>query len=278
VSNPERDAVRGYYESFGRREWQRLEQEDDGAVEFALQTRFLARWLPPGGRVLDLGGGPGRQTIWLAQHGHRVVLGDLSPTLLAIAREQIAAASVSDAVEAILELDATDLSALASGSFDAVLALGPFYHLPSPADRELAAREIKRVLRPGGVLLAAVMPRYVRLLAAVFERGASVFPEAATLLLEEGIYHDERPGRFTGAYLFRPDEVAPFFASHGFGQLALLASQGILGLVQEEAAALRTRDPLAHERLLEVAAATAGDPSILGLSTHLLYVGRKTEL
>src|SRR5919199_4266218 len=124
-----KDAVRAYYAAFGEREWQRLINPDDGAVEFTLTKELLARYLPSSGRILDLGGGPGRYTIWLAQRGYQVVLADLLPELLAIARTQIADAGVSQQVEAIVEADACDLSCWPSASFDAILCLGPFYHL-----------------------------------------------------------------------------------------------------------------------------------------------------
>ncbi len=110
--------------------------------------------------MLDLGGGPVRYTIWLAERGYQVVLGDLSPELLAIARTQIAAAGVDHQVEAIVEADACDLSRWHDASFDAVLCLGPFYHLPDPADRAQAVQELARVLRPGGIAAVALMPRY----------------------------------------------------------------------------------------------------------------------
>ena len=106
-----KDAVRAYYASFSEREWQRLTNPDDGTVEFALTKQLLATYLPPSGRVLDLGGGPGRYTIWLAERDYQVVLADLSPELLAIARTQIAAAGVNQQVEAVVEADACDLTA-----------------------------------------------------------------------------------------------------------------------------------------------------------------------
>jgi S-adenosylmethionine-dependent methyltransferase len=81
-----KDAVRAYYATFGEREWQRLTNPDDGAIEFALTQRLLATYLPPFGRILDLGRGPGRYTIWLVERSYQVVLADLSPELLAIAR------------------------------------------------------------------------------------------------------------------------------------------------------------------------------------------------
>ena len=148
-----KDRVRAYYASFGEREWQRLTNPDDGAVEFALTKRLLATHLPPSGRVLDLGGGPGRYTIWLAERGYQVVLADLSPELLAIARTQIAAAGIGQQVEAIVEADACDLSRWPDASFDAVLCLGPFYHLPDPADL------VRRLSEGNGASVPAPAPR-----------------------------------------------------------------------------------------------------------------------
>ena len=49
---------------------------------------------------------------------------------------------------------------LPDGSADAVLLLGPLYHLASRADRIAAIREAARVLRPGGALFAAAISRW----------------------------------------------------------------------------------------------------------------------
>ena len=93
------EAVRQYYLRFDRSEWTRLERPE-GSVEFAVNTHFLAQHLPQRGRVLDLGGGPGRYASWLAERGHRVTLADLSPNLLDIARAELNSALVEDIVEA----------------------------------------------------------------------------------------------------------------------------------------------------------------------------------
>jgi 2-polyprenyl-3-methyl-5-hydroxy-6-metoxy-1,4-benzoquinol methylase len=90
--------VRGYYDEFGEREWSRLENPADGTIEFAVTCHALANHLPPEGRVLDLGGGPGRYTLWLAERGYRVALADLSPALLDIARARVAASAVSERI------------------------------------------------------------------------------------------------------------------------------------------------------------------------------------
>ena len=271
-------AVRAYYASFGEREWARLEDPGDGALEFALTCHTLATHMPSDAYALDIGGGPGRYTIWLAQRGHRVVLADLSPDLLSIARAKIEQAGVGARVEDIVQADARDLSAWVDESFDAVLSLGPFYHLPDPEDRRRAAAEMSRVLRPGGFAFVALMPRYSflrRTLAIPDERHHLAQPDFVRRLLEDGVFINDIPGRFTHGWGARPEEVAPFFEQHGFTTLELLAAEGIVMDIQRALFDLARSDPATYQAAFDVILRTASAPSILGMATHLLYVGRK---
>src|SRR2546426_7060416 len=138
----DRSSVKAYYASLGEGEWQRLERPADGAVEYAVTLAALERHLARASAILDIGGGPGRYEIVLAERGHRVTLADLSPELLVIAREKVRAAHAEDRVSEIVEADACDLSRWEAGSFDAALSLGPFYHLTEAREREAAAREL----------------------------------------------------------------------------------------------------------------------------------------
>jgi SAM-dependent methyltransferase len=272
------EAIRSYYDQYGEREWERLTRPADGVVELAINQHTLTRYLPPASTVLDIGGGPGRYTIWLAEQGHRVTLADLSPALLEVARREVAAAGVEERVDAIVEADACDLSRWEDGSFDAVLALGPFYHLPDPTDRERAAAEVTRVLRPGGLAFVALMPRLTFLRRTIALTGGQHLltqPGFVDRILKEGVYLDDRAGRFTGGYGVQPDEVEPFFARHGLAQLTLLASESVVPDLQEQMAALATTDPAAYQAAVGALIRTAAEPSILGMANHLLYVGQK---
>lgn len=264
------DALRAYYDARGESEWHRLDNPYEGAIEQELHRRAFEELVPREARVLDLGGGPGKWAIWLASRGNRVVLADLSPALLEIGRRKLAEAGVE--AEAVLEVDARDLGRFSDDEFDVVLSLGPFYHLTAAADRETAAREAHRVLRPGGLLLATVMTRYSWLLGALLETGSSRLP-AIRRALEDGIYHNEEAGRFTEAYLHRPEEVVTFFEASGFETRRVMASQSFLYLAQEQVAELHERDAEAYEALLDLAYESATDPSILGISGHILYAG-----
>src|SRR5258706_2936598 len=84
------DEARGYYTHFGKREWSRLTNPADGALEFAVNRSVIARHLATGARGLDIGGGPGRYALWLAGLGHHFALADLSPQLLAMPRWPVA--------------------------------------------------------------------------------------------------------------------------------------------------------------------------------------------
>ena len=266
--------VRAYYDARGESEWHRLENPYEGLIEGEIHRRALVELLPSGARVLDLGGGPGRWTIWLARRGHRVVLGDISPALLEIARRELLEAGLE--AEAIEEMDARDLARFGDREFDAVLALGPFYHLVDLAERMRAAREVVRVLRPGGVLAASVMVRYAWAIELVLEGGSARAAEAKAVV-ETGAYAAGDGANFTQAYLHHPQEVAAFFETAGFETIRLLASEGLLEMVQERVAELRERDEAAFEALIDIAYSAADDPAVLGLSGHLLYCGRAPQ-
>jgi ubiquinone/menaquinone biosynthesis C-methylase UbiE len=274
----ENDPVRDYYDGFGEREWLRLENPSDGAIEYAVTRYMLAKYVPNNARVLDIGGGPGRYAIWLAQRGCHVVLADLSPELLSIARKKIAQAGIDTLVEEIVEANACDLSHWVDNSFDAVLSLGPFYHLPNPEDRIRAITELKRVLRPGGIAFVAFMPRYTfirRILAIPDERHHLVDPEFVERVLEEGIFINDIPGRFTNGYGVRPEEVVPFFKKYGFKKLEILSTESIIPDVQRQLFDLTVIDQSTYDTILNIILRTVSEPSILGMAAHLLYIGEK---
>jgi SAM-dependent methyltransferase len=113
------------------------------AIEFVRTKELLQRFLPPPpATVLDVGEGPGAYALWLADLGYRVHLIDA----VALHVEQATTASEGRFTTALG--DARDLPDDDS-SRDAVLMLGPLYHLTDRTDRIRALEEGRRVLRPG---------------------------------------------------------------------------------------------------------------------------------
>ena len=272
------EPVKAYYASFGEREWERLRNPDDGFMEYAITRKMLSKYLKPKSRILDIGGGPGRYAMWLAHHHHHVVLADLSPELLAVARVKLSEAGETANVEEIVQADACDLSRWPDNSFDAVLSMGPLYHLIDANDRIKALSELLRVLRSDGVAFVALMPRYAflrRTLAMPDERRHLLQPEFVANILEKGEFINDIPGRFTNGYGVRPAEVSPFFEKHGFKTLTLMAAEGIAGNLQRILSELEQNDPATYQTALDVILSTANDPAILGMASHLLYIGKK---
>jgi S-adenosylmethionine-dependent methyltransferase len=274
-----KELVRNYYETFGENEWHRLTRPE-GVIEFTITTHVLNKYLPPYGRVLDLGGGPGRYSIWLAQRHYRVVLADLSPHLLKIAQQKIMEAGVQAQIEEVIICDACDLSHFEDGTFDAVLCLGPFYHLVEPADRERAALELVRVLKPDGLAFVAFIPIYTflrRTLVLTEERHHLAQSEFVVRLMKEGIFLNDVANKFNTGYGVHPGEVGPFLEKYGLKMIDLLADTSFAAPYAPQLAELATSDPKVYERIMEIIIKTANDPSILGASIHLLYVGQKRK-
>jgi SAM-dependent methyltransferase len=174
-------------------------------------------------------------------------------------------------------LDARDLPVLPGACFDAVVCLGPFYHLPDPADRARAGSELGRVLRPGGVAFVGLMPRLAllcRTMALADERRHLLQANFVEQLLADGAFFNDVPGRFTHGYGARPEEVGPFFDQMCFDMLALRSTESITVGLQDALPELLADESLAAA-VLSLAIKYAAEPSTLGFAYHLLYVGRQ---
>lgn len=133
-------------------------------IEFEVTLRTILGLLSPAkpSTVLDIGGATGRYAFALAENGHDVTLVDVSPGLLGIARARAAANPTSPAPTHILECDALHIDALDLDRevFDAVLLLGPLYHIMSSTLRDDAFRKAWARVAPGGVLVCAWVSRW----------------------------------------------------------------------------------------------------------------------
>lgn len=245
----------------------------DGALEFARTQVLLERYLPgPGSVVIDVGGGPGRYSLWLASRGYRVHLIDPVPLHIEQARAASGGALASIETGDALELRFPDETA------DAVLLLGPLYHLLEPEDRVRALAEARRVCRPGGVVVAAAISRFASALDGL---RAGYLIDRAFAQIVAGDLSDGRhrnptghPAYFTTAYFHRPEELAAECEAAGLTHEETLAVEGIGWLLPGLDTWLA--DESRKSILLNTLAQLEGEPSLLGASAHLLAVARRT--
>ena len=240
-----------------------------GRVERARTEEVLTRWLPPPpARILDVGGGPGTYVPWLTGRGYEVDLVDPVPLHVEKAGEAGAAsARLGDA----RSLDEPDQG------FDVVLLLGPLYHITERAGRVAALAEARRVVREGGVVAVAAISRFASLLDGLF-RGALDDPAFAAIVerdLVDGQHRNPtpRPEWFTTAFFHHPEELKGEVAAAGLRLEELVGLEGPAWLLSDLEG--RWADEARRERILGAARAVEREPSLVGLSAHLLAVARR---
>lgn len=269
-ARPPREVL-AYYER--GEEDERLER-DEGRLERCRTEELLLRYLPvPPAVVLDVGGGTGRYATWLATRGYAVHLVDPVPLHLDQARAH-SAAQPHAPLASVRQGDARHLDWPAE-EVDAVVLLGPLYHLTERGDRIRALNEAYRVLRSSGVVLAAAISRFASALDGLARHFFSD-PRYAAITwqdLANGQHRGTEDAFFTTAYLHRPEELEAELTEAGFGETQVLAIEGPAWMLQDFDR--QWEDAVLREIMLEVARRTEAEPSLLGASSHLLAVGRK---
>jgi SAM-dependent methyltransferase len=241
-----------------------------GRLEYLRTWDVLCRVLPAApAAVLDVGGATGVYAGPLAEAGYRVHVVDPVPEHVA---EAAARTGVTAVVGDVRALPAADRTA------DAVLLLGPLYHLLDRADRVAAWREAGRVVRPGGVVVAATINRFASMFDG-FVKGYFGDPRFRPLVehaLARGVHRNLDADRtwFTSAYFHHPAELAAEVTESGLIMDRLIAVESPLWMSGPRLDQILV-DPGMTELLLEMLRAVEEEPSLLGASSHLLTIARQ---
>lgn len=245
-----------------------------GELERLRKQAILARNLPPAPAVIfDVGGGAGIYAFPLAKQGYQVHL--IDPVELHLEQARSYAATSGVTLASIARGDARHLD-IRSGNADAVLLLGPLYHLVDHSDHLQALREALRILKPRGVLFAASISRFASLidgLASGFFRDEE-FRRIIVADLASGQHRNpmNHPAYFTTAYFHRPEDLAAELRDAGFSDVQILAVEG-----PAWSAALFGEawdNPAQRQSLMEFLSLIEREPSVQGASADLMGVAR----
>ena len=267
------DKIIEYYNVFD--EQTRL-SENWGQIEFIRTQIIISRYLNKTPSViLDVGGAAGRYSCWLAKEGHEVHLIDPVPLHI----EQAQAASDNQPEAPLASCNVGDARQLEFNDeiAEAVLLLGPLYHLVEVEDRNRCLSEAYRVLKRGGYLFAAGISRF----ASTIDGLASgyfldpVFRRIMREDLETGRHQNptKQPAYFMDTFFHHPDELRSEVSGSGFEIAGLFAIEGISYLMKEFDKNWNIEDN--RRFLLEIIGKIEEEASLIGASPHIMCVGVK---
>lgn len=267
------DEITGYYEKGG--EIDRLTQ-GIGLLELARSKEIIGRYLPGGPAiVVDVGGGPGTYACWLAKAGYEVHLVDPIPFHVQTA-EQTSNSQPDSPLSSITLGDARSLE-FPNNFADIVLLFGPLYHLTTKEDRIVALREVHRILRPDGRLLAVAISRFATLNVGL-QRDWLADPDFFRALKEEVASGQHRtpknwPDLFTTAYFHLPIELQNEVVEAGLSLETILAVEGP-GWISPNFGG-QWQDLERRKNILSAIRWIEEETSLLGFSPHIIAVARK---
>lgn len=261
--------IRQFYDDSADKESRRLERHQ---LERDMTWRYLDKYLPRQGKILEIGAATGAYTIPLAKRGYSVTAVDFSPNLLEICQKKVKEEGLREKVNCLVA-DARDMAGVVAADFDAALMMGPLYHLILEEDRRQALQEVFQRLKPRGIIFSTFISRY-----GIWGDVMKDLPHYIELqkdvhsVIYEGKDADlaYKKGNFRG-YFATPAEIVPLHEATGFKTLTLagIETAGIRDEIYNELKGKR------RQSWLDLLFSISTEKSIIGASNHILYIGVK---
>ena len=260
--------VRKFYNENVSKEWERLERHP---FEFAITVAKMDCYIQPGDTILDIGGGPGRYSLYYAKKGCQVTLFDLSEENVHFGLQQ--AEQLQVPLKGIAG-DARFADTLVQEQYDHVFLMGPLYHLSDPADRRQAIQAALHCLKPGGKLYVS----FIMLLSGI-HYALTYMPECILDPVETNYLQSVRENKtffghtFTFAYFTPQHEIEPLMAEFPLKKLHRFAQEGILTAREPQ---LLQQPAEVVEAWIRLAVELCEREDLLALAEHHMYIGEKS--
>lgn len=245
------------------------------SMEKIRSQEIIMRYLPkPPARILDVGGAHGVYSFWLSQKGYDVHLVDIVPLHVDQAGKYSEQTGIK--LASALVGDARDLP-YPDNHFDVVLLMGPLYHLTDEKDRIRALSEAKRVLKTDGVVICAAISRFASMLDGF--RKDLVHDRHFMRMMKQDLINGQHrndtdnAGYFTTSFFHHPDELKSEIARSGLDFAGLFAVEGFSEFINDIDEKCKKEEYL--KILLDTLRSVETEESLLGLSNHLIGVGKK---
>lgn len=269
VDKENSEVIKAHYNEAPQVEWDRTKED---RIEYIITTRMLEKYIHPGDKVLDIGGGPGRYSTWLATKGCEVTLLDLSDGNISFAQNKAKELGLS--IKTICG-NALEPKLYPEESFDHVLIMGPMYHIYKEEDRRKVIDNALAHLKSNGKIYIA----FINLFA-----GTMYYLDQWLTGFWEEISSDNQYGEcitnnqswqgsaFTEARFEALPEIKRFCNSFGLRQVTMFGQEGFLGTHISHIEELE--EP--HRSLwIEYAYKMCEMEDYLIMSSHIMYIGKK---
>jgi ubiquinone/menaquinone biosynthesis C-methylase UbiE len=257
-----------YYENY--KEEDRLTTNNARRIEFLTTIRFLERIMKGKLTILDCAAGTGVYAFYLADKGHQVTATDITPRHISYIEEKLndKPYSMDTAV-----LDATDMRCFSDESFDVVLNMGPFYHLIDEKSRIQCFDESLRVLKKGGFLATAYIPRFYLNQLIAMSDDRYLDKQLLEQIKETGVLHHNDPKCFwTDTYYSSFDEMESLYKRYDLEIVEHFAQDGLAPVFATKV------DKWSAEQFkiwMDYHLSVCSEKSVLGMSNHVVIIGRK---
>lgn len=229
-------------------------------VEFLNTVKFVEKYLKPGDRILDIGAGAGAYSLYFASMGYEVDALELSDRNIRDFQEKIR----PEMKLTLTQGNALDLSRYADETYDVVLLMGPLYHLQDDADKKRAIQEAKRVCRKDGILAFAFITHDMIFLTELMYDDhyfASGDYDHGTMRLNDF------------PFVFKTvAESRSLLEECGIRILHAVAVDGPSELMAEKINKMNDEE---YGQYLKYVDMICEKPEMLGMSNHLLYIGKQ---
>jgi 2-polyprenyl-3-methyl-5-hydroxy-6-metoxy-1,4-benzoquinol methylase len=260
--------VINYYEHY--KEEDRFTTNNARRIEFLTTIAFLDKTLKGKLNVLDCAAGTGAYAFYLADKGHKVTATDITPRHVSYINEELKEKPYHMDTSV---LDATDMSCFSDESFDVVLNMGTFYHLIDEQSRIKCFEESIRVLKKGGILVTAYIPRFYLNQMIAMSNDKYVDKQLLEQIRETGVLkHDDPKCFWTDTYYSSFDEMQELYQKYNLEIVEHFAQDGLAPLFAEKVDKWNVEQ---FKIWLDYHMSVCTEKSIIGMSNHVIIIGRK---
>ena len=240
----------------------RLIKDHTHNLEFVVTQHYLDNIIKQGDKILEVGAGTGRYSLYWASKGYDVTAIEYVQHNLDILKSHIDADMNIKAEQG----DAVDLSRFDDNTFDITLVFGPLYHLYDDSDIDKAIKEAIRVTKINGII-------------------AFAYITSDGVMADWGIDHliDGYPNDFDSSFkltrypegVFAPfyiDEFEKLMNNYNITFLHDIATDGIANIISDKINNLTDEE---YKMWVKYQLSVCERRDLQGYSCHMLYICRK---